>query len=252
MKRRIALLAGAGLFFYLLFLALTLPASAIFRWVLPANGNIAIVAPQGTPWSGEARALVVDGAALGRVSWSIHFWPLFLGRLDYDLHVHGTATDLTGEAVIKPGGAIALQNVDGQLDLATLLPWFGLPAASAGGRVQLAIDRLILDHNRPTALDGRITVDHVQALWPQPMPLGGYVAIFTTGDKGIRASARDTGGPIRLNGNLSVDGSGRYQASGTLAARTGADANLKQALRFLGTTDTAGTTHFRYSGSLKL
>lgn len=250
--RRIAVYAGVGILAYLLFLALTLPASALFRWLLPQNGAIAVVAPQGTPWHGEARQLTVDGAPLGRLGWQIHPWSLFAGRLDYDLHVHAAATQLDGEAVVKPGGEIALTGVSGFLDLAPVLAWLQLPGGSAVGRAQLNIDKLVVDGGRPTVMTGRITLDRLHLLWPKALPLGGYVATFKTDTKGIHGTARDTGGPIDLDATVNVDTNGRYRATGTLAARGNADPLLRQALQFLGTPDAGGATHFVFTGSLIL
>ncbi|HET7570058.1 MAG TPA: type II secretion system protein N [Gammaproteobacteria bacterium] len=251
--RRIALFSGVGIVAYLFFLALTLPASMLFRWVLPANGPIAVVAPQGTPWHGQAHQLRVNGAVLGRVSWSVHPWALFTGKLDYDLRVHGAATELTGEAVLAPGGKIVVTNVHGPLDLTPALGWLHLPANSATGRITFDLDRFVMADNHPTALVGRITVDHLHAQWPQPMDLGGYVATFTTDANGIiHGRAHDSGGPIDLDATVTVSKNGQYQCRGTMTARGNAAPGLKQALGFLGRTDNNGATHFAFSGNLTM
>lgn len=250
--RRIAAYAGVGILTYLLFLALALPASVLFRWLLPQNGAIEIVAPRGTPWHGEARQLAVSGTSLGRLQWNIHPWALFAGRLDYDLHVNAAATQLDGEAVVEPGGRIALTNVAGFLDLAPVLAWLQLPSGSAVGRARLNIDRLVVDDGRPVVLNGRVALQRLHLLWPKALPLGGYVATFKSDAEGIHGTARDTGGPIDLDATVSVDAHGRYRASGTLAARGNADPLLRQALQFIGTPDASGATHFVFTGRLVL
>lgn len=250
--RRIALFCGVGLFAYVVFLALTLPASLLFGYLLPARSPIDIIATQGTPWHGEAEQLVVDGSALGRLSWSVHPWALFTGRLDYDLHLHGAMTDLTGEAVLAPGGDIVVTSLNGPFDLGTALKWLQLPPGSASGRLRLQLDRFVFDGRRPTALEGRVTLDHLSALWPKPMPLGGYLATFTTDENGIHGRGRDTGGPIDLDATIDIQPDGRYRAQGTLTPRGNADPALEQALQFLGRTDKSGTTHFSFSGSVTL
>ncbi|HET6725222.1 MAG TPA: type II secretion system protein N [Gammaproteobacteria bacterium] len=250
--RRIALFTGVGLFAYVLFLALTLPASLLFGYLLPPRSPISIVASHGTPWHGEADQLVVNGSALGRLSWSVHPWTLFTGRLDYDLRLHGAMTQLTGEAVLTPGGKIVVTNLNGPFDLATALKWLQLPPGSATGRLRLQLDQFVFEGRTPTTLEGRVTLDHLSALWPQPMQLGGYLATFTTDDNGIHGRARDTGGPIDLDATIDIQKNGRYRAQGTLTPRGNADPSLKQALQFLGRTDKGGTTRFSFGGSLAL
>lgn len=252
--RRILLFSGVGVLAYLLFLGLTLPASLLFGWILPPQSPVTVVAPQGTPWHGEARELRINGSPLGRVSWRVHPWALFTGRLDYDLSVHGDMTQLTGEAVLTPGGKVIATGVKGPLNLATALRWIELPIPpnSASGRLNLNLDKFVFENRRPTALVGRIALERLHALWPQPMPLGSYLATFSTDDSGIHGRARDTGGPIDLDATIDVNNSGQYRAQGTMMPRGNADPNLKQALQFLGRTDSSGMTHFSFSGSVEL
>jgi general secretion pathway protein N len=252
--RRILLFGGIGVAAYLLFLALTLPAHLLLGWLLPANAPVRLGTPVGTPWHGQARQLQIGGSRLGRVSWHIHPWALFTGRLDYDLHVQGEMTRLDGEAALSPGGKIVVSNLRGPLALSAVLPWFQLPLPpnSATGRLVLDLDRFVFADRRPTTIRGRIKLNKLNALRPQPMPLGGYVATFSTNDSGIHGRARDTGGPIHLDATITIKKNGHYQARGTLTPRGDADAHLKQVLPFLGRTDDDGNTHFSFSGSARL
>lgn len=250
--KRAAAYMGVGAVAYLLFLALTLPASVLFSRVIPAGSGITVVAPQGTPWHGEARQLQVAGAPVGHVTWSIHPLSLFTGRLDYDLYVHAATTDLRGEAALSPGGTVTLNGVTGQLDLVTALAWLRLPPNSATGRLSFNLDRFVLEDRRPTALDGKMTLDRLRVLYPQSTELGGYAATFKTDAHGIHGQAHDSGGPVNLDAVISVTPDGRYETRGTLTARAGASAGLRQALGLLGSTDAHGVTHFVFTGDTTL
>jgi general secretion pathway protein N len=250
--RRIALLAGVGIAAYILFLALTLPASVLFGWVLAPGSPLGVMSPQGTPWHGHANALTYDGSALGRVRWDVHPWALLAGELDYDLAVDAPMTHLQGNAVLTTGGKIVASNITGPLALSTALQWIALPlpAGAANGQLRLHLDRVVLKNNRPKLIKGRIKLDDLHALWPQPMPLGDYVATFKTSDNNIEGRAHDTGGPLDLDAAIDIKPNGRYQLHGTITARGQAKPGLKQALGYLGRTDSGGTTHFSLSGDL--
>jgi general secretion pathway protein N len=250
--RRIALFAGVVATAYVLFLALTLPASLLFGWVLAPDSPLGIASPQGTPWHGHAGELIYDGSSLGRVSWDVHPWALFSGRLDYDLAIDSAMTHLQGEAVLTSSGKITATDIRGPLALSTALEWLTLPlpAGAASGRLRLDLDRVVLENNRPTVIKGRVALDDLHALWPRPMPLGAYVAGFKTNDNTIQGHAHDTGGPLDLDATIHIKPNGRYQLHGTITPRGNAKSGLKQALGYLGRTDSSGTTHFSFSGDL--
>lgn len=252
--RRILLFSGVGIVAYVLFLALTLPAAVLFDWVLPAQGSVTVVAPQGTPWHGHADQLRIDDAPIGRINWSVHPWALFTGQLDYDLRVRGEITELSAEAVLTPDGKVVVTDLRGPLPVSTAMQWMNLPLPpnSASGQLMLDLDRFVFAHRRPTAIVGRIGLAKLHALWPTRMRLGDYIATFTTNKDGIHGHARDTGGPIALDAKINVNNQGHYQTHGTLKARGNADPSLEQAIRFIGQTDQGGTTHFSFGGSLKL
>jgi hypothetical protein len=73
---------------------------------------------------------------------------------------------------------------------------------------------------------------------------------LTTGDQGIRGTVTDKGGPVRLNGNLTLTPDNRYRLVGEISARDNHNPHLRQVLSLLGPPGEDGTWKMDITGTL--
>jgi hypothetical protein len=243
MLARRGLLALALLAFALAFLA-RLPA----RW-LPAllPQGVVCVEPSGTVWDGACANFEARGLRAGALRWSLHPLRLLGGRAAATLRVSQPLATLEGEFALTPGGAIEAHGVRGTLALAPggLLP--GIPG-DLDGRVALALDELVLRERAVRALRGRIEVQDLRQRTSEgPLPLGGYELLFggeADASGNVSGSLKDTGGPLDVQGTLTLTPAPGYLLNGTVATRPSAPPVVVRQIAFLGSPDAAGRRPF--------
>lgn len=224
-------LAILGIAAYAVFLAATLPASLVARWI-SMPGVLELVNARGTLWSGSARA-VAGGAELDNLRWRFEPAQLAAGRLGFS--VDGYGAGLEGHGRIGRGpSTLEVRDLHVRGDAAALALFAPLAASwQPDGRVTLDATAI--------AWDGREARGTVRLEWHDAAvalssvrPLGSY-----------RAEARAEGGPVKLavttlDGPLRISGTGTFAPPGTLAfagdarALPAAAATLEPLLNLMG------------------
>lgn len=216
------------------------------RWVVPlVSKSLRCDAPSGSLWSGACTNLSLDALNLGTVRWTLKPASLLLGRLGADVQV--TQPGLAGSAslAIGFGGRVTAQDIDARISLGG--PLLARFAASLRGDLTLDLDELQFDDGWVRVLRGTVDAADLQQLSPQPLALGSYRMQFdsATDSAGrIVGSLRDQGGPLDVDGTLTLTASPGYELQGTVLARPGAPPTLEQQIRFLGSPDGAGRRPF--------
>jgi Type II secretion system (T2SS), protein N len=229
--------------------ALTLLARLPARWLGPLlPQGIVCTAPAGTAWHGSCANLEARGFRAGAVRWTLRPLRLFTGRAAAALRIAPPGATLEGEfALGLLGGSLEGRDVRGEFELQPggLLP--GIPA-DLNGRVRLALDAVALRGRALTALQGVIEVRDVrQRTSDGLLPLGSYELRFTgAADPAgiVSGTLRDLGGPLDVQGVLTLTPAPGYLLNGTVALRPDAPPGLARQIAFLGSPDANGRRPF--------
>jgi hypothetical protein len=227
-----------GICAYLIFLAVSLPASfAGFALERASRGALVLGDAQGSAWKGSG-VLGIRSAGMYRrladLQWSCNPLGVFAGRLNVALS--GAAGDAQFRAgiTLRPAGA-SFQNVDATAPAGVVEPVFAAAAfAKPEGRIRLQADSLEIGDGR---VRGTATVEWLDA------GLGGFQAP-RLGDYRLQISGGGDRADLKLatlRGDLRLNGQGEWRAAqprllqlrGT--AETAAERkDLEQLMRALG------------------
>jgi hypothetical protein len=244
----IALAGGA----YLAFVVSAFPAATALRWFAPDTLGVAGVS--GTIWSGSASLASVAGLALRDVRWNIRRLPLLTGRVAGELEARLPNGFLATEFAVSPA-AVRLSDTRLSTNIDTLAAV--LPVSGATGLVSATFDTLVLSDGWPTELRGQARVSELLVeplLGPGEglLSLGSHEIVFEpAGEGSLRGVIRDLGGPLEVNGTLSLDPSRAYVLEGQLLARANAAPMLIQGIDLMTSEpDASGRRTFTFTGSL--
>lgn len=246
----IALGVGA----YLAFALSLLPAAAAYRMVAPEALRLSGI--EGTVWSGSAALGSAGGFPLHDVEWNLDAWPLLIGRASGRLSARLSDGFLQSD-VTASGNRVVLEDLQSSSSVATLRAF--VPLEGVEGLISVSMERLELEDEWPVQAVGVARIAELAAppLMPtggssEPIPLGNYEITFVESDApGIAATVRDTGGPLAVNGRLTLDPERNYALEGGVAPREDAPQELVQALQFMtGEPGADGMRPFSLTGSL--
>jgi hypothetical protein len=118
------------------------------------------------------------------------------------------------------------------------------------GTVHADLELARLKHGAITELKGRIEAHDLTQRTGRVTPLGSYAVVFPGGSGQQVGRLQDLGGPLAVQGTLTLTSAPGYVLEGQVAARTGAAPELLNGLQFLGTPDALGMRPFSMAGSL--
>ena len=147
------LLAGAS---FATTLVAWAPASLLMA--LAPKSGVAYVRSEGTIWRGAVEGLVVEGAPLGRVSFRVHPFALFSGRLAAAIEIEGGAIEGEGEFAVGLGGAVTARAVAAEVDLSRFRR-FGIMGATLSGAARIEADELAFSVRGCRAAAGSVWTD---------------------------------------------------------------------------------------------
>lgn len=240
---------------YLVFLVAGVPAAAAWQWL---GGDpvlrraVQLQGLAGTVWDGEAAAARVRGMDLGRVEWELRLLPLAWGELAARVAFRRDDGSGRGEVGRGLGGALRLREAELRLPAQALMPLlYGYPVVPQGEAVA-RLKRLEVAPGERFTAEGRIVWRGAGFAAPRPMDLGDLVVTLAPdGEGGTRGTLADAGGPLSVEGVLTIGADGTWQLKATLAARE-SGSPVAGALRFLGRPDARGRVTLVRRGRLPL
>lgn len=254
MKRLFGYIA-LGVFTYLLFVVSTLPAQQALGLAAPrlkSQGvSLSASGVDGSAWSGRAAILSVNGVGLQSVHWELSPLALLSGRLGGDWSFQWQGARAEGHASAAADGEARLEAVRARFlaaELGALLP---LPV-SLGGEFALELERLELNGGRPVAAKGELLWRGAALRAPLEAALGDVHLVLSPREKGgIEGQISDGGGPLKIEGEVSLEPNGSYRLNALLGTRPGADASLKDNLPMVGQRMSDGRYRVVFNGRLK-
>lgn len=238
----------------LVFLLSQMPASILFLALSPLN--VQGFGVNGTVWNGSATIVNVGRQQIRNTEWDLAVGSLLLGRLGGDFKSEWGDGFAAGNGSLSVGGTIRLSELSAGVNAKMASSLFSLPAAN--GIVTVDIQQLVVANNWPQTLTG---IAEVSGLYSTALmgPSAATMALdleiefdseTETAEGTITGRIKDTGGPVELNGTLTLTQPGNYDVNVIVKARPGAPAALQDNLKFIGTPDASGSRTFNLQGSI--
>lgn len=241
-----------GLLAYLVMLVLTVPARQAYRWLPHTPGaGPALYGLEGTLWSAHADTAMLGARDLGGLQWRVNPLWLPLGRLRVAWTLTGPGA--TGQGVVQTGiaGGMHLPSVALTVPMPTLQGWFPALPVTLAGTLKAQLRDLALKDGHVQGVGGTLVWEQAAVEWTEPVPLGTLALALAPGPgDSIQGTLKDRGGPLRVQGTVSLSNNGALQFDATVVPRADASPGVVRALRMLGAPDAGGQTHIRWSGRL--
>jgi general secretion pathway protein N len=245
--------AALGLGAYVAFTIAMFPAGVALRWLAPPE--IAFAGVAGTLWNGSAASSTVNGFTLEAVRWRLRPAALVLGRVSADVEARIPDGFIAGNVTASPS-SVRFSDLRG----ATSLPALAvvLPVRGMRGQASVALELLVLEDGWPASAVGELRLAGLESLPLIPdgsgayLPLGDYTVTFEPAPAGVlSASFVDNGGPLEVQGTLSLDASRAYTIDALVEPRSGAPEALVQGLNIMtAEPDPEGRRRLNLTGSL--
>jgi len=252
-------LLAFGLLAYLVALVLSFPAERAYsHWQASksASSNIALSGISGSVWSGKAAIAMIQGQPLEKVEWSLRPWSLLFGQVGLNWHFQlppeneekGQGGYGQGSTALGLDGSVAFSTLEARLPASVVARIAKTDALRPTGSVGLNLHDVLWDGQSLRSAEGRIVWNGAGISLLKPISLGDQAIALETSDDGVKGVLSDGGGPLSLDGLLTLDSEGQYEFSGSLAARNAPD--LEKALSSLGRPGADGRIKLKHSGSL--
>lgn len=250
MKRTVGYIL-VGLVAYVAFLALQFPAATFAGLLAQRLPGLAMGGVEGSAVAGAAEDLHLRGTRFDSVTWRWQPQGLLLGRLTYRVTAENDQLDVQGDIGTGWGGGLRVSDLSGQLALPRAIALLGRPPPPLDGELTLDLDELRLGANGlPQAAEGTAQLRNVRLALGSALNLGDFQVQVSTTDGDIVSVVKDQGGPLALDGTLTLSADGRYRFTGQLAPRETASQELGAALRALGRPGGDGQWRINYAGTL--
>lgn len=240
-----------GLIAFIVGLIAFLPARVAAGWAEQA-APLSFGGVTGTVFHGRASYVSGPGGAVENLDWTVHPAALLLGRLSADLEINSDLGGFSAQASRSLFGQTTLKNITGSASAGWLAKLGGYTFLPLSADVRVDIGEASFDDDlRFDALSGEIRVANTRwELFNPPVPLGRFTTALSAAEDGVRATIKESQGPLALDGQLSTDETRRYQMDVRLRARAGADERLGQMLEQLGPAGPDGWHRVREKGRL--
>jgi len=246
-----SILIAAGAICFLVSLVASMPARIIVD--LLASDNLRVGSVGGTVWNGETRLLNIAGLEIRRISWDLHAWSLFTGRLSADIDLQLPDGFARGALALSVTGSISIRDFEATAPVSAITRWMNLPQTTGDASVQ--IRSLDISNGWPRTAVGSARVGNVPLNLPgvPPTAAGSYQVSFDVesvpDDGKFSGELTDQGGVLEIFGTIQLSPPSNYDISGLINARPGAPAGLAEGLVLLGPAGPGGRHEFSLSGS---
>ena len=252
--RRLLAYSLLGLLAYTVFLVVLCPASLLTEQLAQRLPGFSAQNVQGSVVQGSAQSVKLSATVrLEAIAWRLRVLLLLLGRIEYTLQLTAPELNIRGVAGLGFDRQLRITALNGQLPLPKAIALAGRPPPPLNGAMELENVELRLDRNgRPLQAGGLIRLRNVQTSFGNPLSLGDFKLQLQTQSADIVASIQDQGGPLQLNGSLTLTPDNRYRFTAQAAPREQDNRELQQALNLLGRPDGNGKWTFDLAGSLQV
>jgi len=251
-----------GLLVYFVALVLSFPAERAYsHWQASENASpdVALSGISGSVWSGNAAQAMIQGQPLEKVEWSLRPWSLLFGQVglswrfqlppENDKESQGQGGYGQGSTALGLDGSVAFSTVEARLPAGIIARFAKAEALRPIGSVSLNLRDVLWDGRSLHSVEGRIVWHSAGISLLKPISLGDQaITLETSDDNVVKGVLSDGGGPLSLDGLLTLNPEGQYTFSGSFASRSAPD--LERALSALGKPGADGRITLKREGSL--
>ena len=245
-----------GLLVYLVALVLTFPAERAYaHWQASeyVDKRIALSGISGSVWSGKAGVALIQGQQLKDVEWTLHPWSLLFGQVGLGWRfqlpeAEGESGYVQADTALGLDGSVSVKQLEARLPAAWVAAMAKAAVVRPSGVVSANLSQLHWDGQSLVSAEGRLAWNGAGVNIFKPVALGDLALSLETTDEAVKGVVSDGGGPLSLDGLLTVTPDGKYAFNRSLAARNSPD--LENALRTMGRAGTDGRIKLKRSGSL--
>jgi general secretion pathway protein N len=221
--------AAIGVAAYLLILLATFPVTRLTGSLEQHLAGVQLRGISGTPWSGQADRVTVQGNDIGMVHWRIRPLRLLTGNLEYRVELPGK--DVGGSALLDLSfsGRLHGRDLDLQMLPGALINRFAPIRVAAGGMLHLQLDSFELPGKSPAAAQGELRWQGAQLSAPLQLELGNIAFGVANAGDDLVATVTESG-TLGLSGNATLQPGGNYAVNLALQPGPGAGAEVRDML----------------------
>lgn len=242
-----------GIICYIGFLLSTLPANVVYGyWKQYMGKEVPLQAEglNGSVWTGNAAQAYVAGQSLQKVKWHFNVAQLLLANTELALEF--SVEDGYGKGILGRSlwGGVYANNIEAWLPMGMVLPLFKLGSLQPGGALAVNLADLEIKNNSVATALGSLVWQDAEITILKPMPLGSIKIELEPTDEGVKGIIADMGGPLEVEGLLTLSHEGKYDFSAEVAVRDPQQLDLVNAIRSLGRPDRSGKVKLQQSGDI--
>lgn len=236
---------------YIVFLTVTFPADrayALLQNRMPRGVHLYDV--HGSVWDGGAGVAQIGRYRLAPLHWEYRPAGLLSGRVDVKFSFDAGPNHASAVVGVYRDGDIRLSHVRVHTPAAELVKALRLPIVQVKGDFSARLAALTVENHRLQSLVGTVTWAGAEVTRPRSYVLGGLEADFKTEGGVVKGTLHDKGGPLQLQGLVTVKPDGSYQVNADLKNRDPHQADLTRILRRIGRPGPRGEVTVNYSGKM--
>ena len=215
-----------GLGFFLVALALTLPAAHVAGWL-----KLPLAEVRGSVWQGSAQ-LRLPQLQLERVNWRLGLGAPWVTPLELHLSVQDDSLRAQSRVGLEWNGALSLSEIRADMRLNHALLAQRLPV-QLDGTLRFSLPSARWSQGLQQAKDAQLEVDGLRLLMSEPLVLGSFAAQGSVMDGKLTANLRDTAGVLSLQGAVQGDAASGISLNARAQAKPDAPAELRDTLSLL-------------------
>jgi hypothetical protein len=244
-----------GFLIYIIFLVLNFPAERAYAYWKSSDGSsrdFALTGISGSIWSGKSSVSAIKRTRFENVEWTYRPWVLLLGEvgLSWSFNTPSSQGGGYGQGQTSLGldGSVDFSSLEVQLPASLVASMTGMKALQPSGTLSLNLQDVEWNGESLVSAEGRVVWRGAGVNLLKPVALGDLTLTLETNDVEIKGVLADSGGPLSVEGLVTLAEDGQYQFNGAFAAR--GDKELENALRSLGKPGADGKVKVVRSGSL--
>jgi general secretion pathway protein N len=242
--------AGAiGIAVYLLILVATFPVSYLTGAIEQRVAGLQLREVSGSPWSGHADRVIIQGTEIGGVRWALRPLRLLAGNLEYRVELRGAQQRGSGLLDLSFAGRLHGRDITARFAPTALFEHFSPVGVAAAGEISLQLDSCELGSGLPTAVQGTLRWPGARVTAPLQLQLGDLAFDLGSTDTGLVATVAQ-GGTLGLSGNVTLQRNGRYAVNLQLQPGTAVGVEDRQTLDSLLDRQPGGGYRIRAAGKL--
>jgi general secretion pathway protein N len=238
---------------YIIFILATIPAATVYAyWKDTLGPKVPFNAKHwsGSVWSGKAAEVMIGGKQIKSLSWQFHPFKLLMGSLELGLEFEVKDGYLKGAAGRSIMGTRYINDIEAWIPMSEIAALANLQTFMPAGALNVNLEKLELSQQALSSAVGDIEWNSAEITLLNKMGLGDIQLKFDPADDGIKGVLSDQGGPLQVDGLLTVSSKGAYAFTGALGLRDPQRTDLKNALRSLGRPGNDGKYKITRSGEL--